>query len=100
MNRLVGVLFAFLGCAAGAAAQCRPPHFSVGRDYGISVYVSIRARDLNFKNIACVGQNLRDQRKDSAVFERPENFALPSFGRRHLRSRPALFCSRSGTQTS
>jgi hypothetical protein len=35
-----------------------------------------------------------------AVFERPENLALPSFGRGHLRSRPALFCSRSGTQTS
>lgn len=55
-----------LGCLtlladAPAFAQCLPPHFRVGQDYGTSLLVSIQPRDFTLDKLTCLVQALRDR---------------------------------------
>ena len=69
--RATGLLLAgglvLLG-GAPASAQCRPPHFRKGQDYGASIFVSIQSRDFTLDKLACLAQTLRGRRPDYKSF--------------------------------
>ena len=60
-------------CAALVAwlplsAQCVPPHYRSGQDYGVGVFVSIRRSDFTVDKLVCLGQTLRGQRPSQESF--------------------------------
>jgi TonB family protein len=67
----IGVVLA--GCLAllggtPASAQCRPPSFRSGQDYGGSFLVSIQPRDLTLDKLTCLARALRNRRRDRKSF--------------------------------
>jgi hypothetical protein len=52
-----------IGCSSYATAQCRPPGFKKGRDYGATVHVSLTARDFNVANLVCIVKTLQRKRQ-------------------------------------
>jgi len=54
---LAGCLIFLAG--APASAQCRPPQFRMGQDYGSSVFVSIERRDFTIEKLTCLARTLR-----------------------------------------
>lgn len=53
---------------APASAQCHPPHFRTGQDYGASLFISVERRDFTLDKLTCLAQALRDRHPDWKTF--------------------------------
>lgn len=69
MPRILAALCVALSLGVSAAAQCRAPRFRKGRDYGGSMYVSIRPKDFTLDSLTCLGQTLRKNRRAWKSFQ-------------------------------
>jgi TonB family protein len=68
MLKLRNMVTLFASClalfvCAGVSAQCHPPRFRKGQDYGGSVFLSVAPRDFTVEKLICLGQTLRKRRK-------------------------------------
>lgn len=58
MSRFVVAIFALLTLSECGFAECHPPAFRKGRDYGKSIYVSINPNDFTLTNLVCIAKVL------------------------------------------